>query len=186
MNLWLRLFATMLRAFCMRRVDPLSTTSMHARVMLNDLDFNGHVNNSRYLALADLARMDYFIRSGALRAALRLRAAPIVGDAYAKFRRELKPFERFEMQTRILGWDEKWAFIEHRFIRHGRTLGVVIIRGVFRSAQGVITPVRMLEAMGFDASQPSPELPAWLNTWHGSCEGLSESLRIEEQAALAG
>jgi len=55
--------------------------------------------------------------------ALRHRALPIVGDACGKFRRELKLFERFEIHTRMLGWDDKWSFVEHRFVKDHRRDG---------------------------------------------------------------
>ena len=83
---------------------------MRLRVWPNDLDLNFHVNNGRYLSLADLGRIDYFIRSGLFELARRERAFPIVGDAIAKFRRDMKLFECFEIETRMLGWDHNGVY----------------------------------------------------------------------------
>ena len=179
MNLWLRFLWLLLTMRFRAKAGPFETTTLRMTVMPNDLDINGHVNNGRYFTLADLGRLDFTARTGFLGAALRRRAAPIVGDAMAKFRKDLKLFQRFEMQTRVLGWDEKWAFLEHRFVRHGRVLGVVVMRGVFRARSGPIKPAELLTEMGL--STQSPPLPEWVLQWHQSCEAMGEALRGEER-----
>jgi acyl-CoA thioesterase FadM len=181
MNLWFRLLLMLLTSKWRERVGPLATSSLRMTVLPNDLDFNGHVNNGRYLTLADVGRMDFVLRSGALRVALAHRALPIVGDAFARFRRDLRAFERFELQTRILGWNEKWFFLEHRFVRRRRVLGVVLIRGLWKASTGVVTPEVFAEAMGVDKN--SPPLPPWVLDWNRICEEMSQALRDEERTA---
>jgi acyl-CoA thioesterase FadM len=179
MNLWVRLLKIIFRLFDSRRAELLDTTRIRLRVWPNDLDLNGHVNNGRYLSIADLGRIDWFVRSGVLRVARAHGAFPVVGDAIAKFRRDLKVFEAFEIHSRMLGWDEKWGFMEHRFIKNGRVLGVVAIRGVFKGRAGPIRPADLLAGLGVNTT--SPPLPSWVATWHTSCEEMSESLREEER-----
>lgn len=182
MNLWFRLIFMLLRRPWRRPVDGLAVTVIPMRVWPLDLDLNRHVTNGRYFTLADVGRMDYVLRSGAFRAALRHRARPIVGDVWGKFRRELKLFERFEIHTRLLGWDDKWSFIEHRFVKDERTVGVVIMRGLFRGPKGNLAPAELIAEMGL---QHSPPLPEWLARWSASCDELSAGLRDEEQAGGA-
>jgi len=134
MNLWFRLLLMLLRRPWRKPVPGLATTVVRLRVWPLDLDFNRHVTNGRYFTLADVGRMDYVLRSGAYRVALRHRALPIVGDVCGKFRRELKLFERFEIHTRMLGWDAKWSFVEHRFVKDQRVIAVVVMRGLFSCA----------------------------------------------------
>jgi acyl-CoA thioesterase FadM len=182
MNLWLRLIWMLLGTLWRQRAGVLDTTTMRLRVLPNDLDFNGHVNNGRYLTLADLGRLDFVVRTGLARVAFAQRAIPIVGDAVAKFRKDLKPFEAYELQTRVLGWDDKWTFMEHRFVRHGRVAGVVVMRGLFRGASGPISPAVFQAALGIAVA--SPPLPDWVLAWHRSCDGLAQVLRDEERALL--
>jgi hypothetical protein len=85
------------------------------------------------------------------------------------------------MQTRVLGWDEKWVFMEHRFVRGGRVAGTVVMRGLFRAAGGVLTPAFLLGEMG--VASASPQLPGWLQEWNRSCDALAGGLREEEKAA---
>jgi hypothetical protein len=102
----------------------------------------------------------------------------VVGDAIAKFRRDLKLFQSFEIHTRLIGWDRKWGFIEHRFVRRRRVIGAVVIRGVFKGPDGPLEPAVLLSALAHAA--PSPELPEWANRFQQSSELLSEALRAEE------
>jgi acyl-CoA thioesterase FadM len=151
------------------------------RVWPNDLDANRHVNNGRYLALADIGRIHWFLHTGALAVARRHRAFPVIGDAIAKFRRDLRLFQSFELQTRLVGWDPKWAFMEHRFLRAGRVLGVVAIRGVFKGPKGPLEPQEI--AADLSHSSVSPALPSWVTRFDQAADLLSESLRDEERAA---
>jgi len=175
---WLRLIRVGCTVIGAPRVGVFDSTTIRMRVWPNDLDLNLHVNNGRYLALADIARMHWFVRSDALRTARRERAVPIVGDAIAKFRRDLKLLEHFEIHTRLLGWDHRWGFLEHRFVRRGRVLGVVGVRGVFKGPEGPIDPQVFLTAVG--ARSDSPPLPQWVVEWNNGCESLSKTLRAEE------
>ncbi|MNK84486.1 hypothetical protein D3C87_1043350 [compost metagenome] len=178
MNLWFRLFLMLFRRPWRKPVDALATTVVHMRVWPLDLDLNRHVTNGRYFTLADIGRMDYVLRSGAFRVALRNKAVPIVGDTWGKFRRELRLFEAFEIHTRMLGWDHKWSFMEHRFVSNGRVVGVVVMRGLFRAAKGTVPPGEFARKLGL--SEQSMEMPQWLTDWSQSCDDMSLQLRDEE------
>jgi len=178
MNLWFRLLLMLLRRPWRKPVGGLDTTVVKMRVWPLDLDFNRHVTNGRYFTMADVGRMDYVLRSGAYKVALRHKAFPIVGDVWGKFRRELRLFEAFEIHSRMLGWDDKWVFVEHRFMRKERVIGVVMMRGLFRSAKGLIDPQEFIAEMNLDPQ--SPPLPEWLSAWSESCDGMSAQLRDEE------
>lgn len=178
MNLWFRLLLMLSRRPWRKPVHPFETTRIRMRVWPFDLDLNRHVTNGRYFTLADIGRMDYVLRTGAFRVALRHRAVPIVGDTWGKFRRELRLFESFEIHTRMLGWDDKWSFVEHRFVRKERVVGVVVMRGLFRSSEGTVSPRELVREMGIDATPP--QMPQWLTAWSESCDEMSRGLRDEE------
>jgi len=177
---WLRLMRVGFSFIAAPRVDLLSNTRVSLRVWPNDLDINFHVNNGRYLALADIGRIHWFVLTGVLDAARRQKAHPVVGDALAKFRRDLKAFESFEILTRLIGWNQKWAFMEHRFVRNERVIGLVVVRGIFKGPAGTIDPGVLLSELAHTA--PSPELPEWANAFQRSSELVSGMLREEERA----
>lgn len=180
MNLWFRFWFLMLfkRPWRQPLPNPLAASVLTMRAWPTDLDINRHVTNGRYFSMADLGRLDFLLRSGAWRIVWQQRALPIVGDTWAKFRREIKPFERFEIHTRLLGWDEKWVFMEHRFMRHQRVVAVLVMRGLFRSSHGNVTPASILQTLNMPPQ--SPPLPQWLREWADSCEHLSAHIRQEE------
>jgi len=78
-----------------------------------------------------------------------------------------------------IGWDRKWGFLEHRFRRNDRVIGLVAIRGVFKGPGGPLDPGVLLAGVAHAA--PSPELPDWVNRFHEGGELLSELLRQEER-----
>lgn len=60
-------------------LEPFEESVLRLRVLPNDLDYNLHVNNGRYLMLMDLGRLDLVVRLG------------IIGELR---RRRWNPFER--------------------------------------------------------------------------------------------
>ena len=184
MNLWFRLFLMLFRRPWRKPVDALSTTVIRMRVWPFDLDFNRHVTNGRYFSMADVGRMDYVLRSGAFRVALRHKALPIVGDTWGKFRRELRLFESFEIHTKMLGWDEKWSFMQHSFVKDGRVLAVVVMRGLFRAGKGTLAPSEFVRELGL--AEQSPSIPHWLSAWSQSCDEMSQQLREDENQTREG
>jgi len=180
---WLRLTRVGLGLVGEPKVDLLATTRVCLRVWPNDLDLNVHVNNGRYLVFADIGRMHWFVRTGVLKVARQQKAFPVVGDAIAKFRHDLRLFQTVEILTRLIGWDRKWGFIEHRFMRKDRVIGVVAIRGVFKGPNGPVDPALLLA--GLARAAQSPELPAWANRFQQSSELLAELLRQEERSPRA-
>ncbi|MGC2031571.1 MAG: thioesterase family protein [Steroidobacteraceae bacterium] len=177
---WVRLIRVGFGLIGAPKVDIFATTRVALRVWPNDLDLNLHVNNGRYLALADIGRLQWFMLSGALAVARRHQAFPVVGDAIAKFRRDLKLFQRFEVHTRLIGWDSKWGFIEHRFVRGRRVLGMVVVRGLFKGPDGPMDPGVLFAGLAHSA--PSPPLPEWTARFQQSAEQLSDALRAEERS----
>jgi acyl-CoA thioesterase FadM len=180
MNLLLRIFWIWLTQTRGQQAKPLDPTTIIVWTMLTDLDLNLHVNNGRYLTLADLGRMDWFVRTGCLRAARGRDWIPVIGDANARFIRQVGAFKRLRMETRLVGWNEKWAFLEHRMIeKSGKTACIVMVRGMFWSrSEGRVPPQVLLDATG-NTGLVSPELPEWVRSWSLSLDQLSQAARAE-------
>jgi hypothetical protein len=104
----------------------------------------------------------------------------VIGDALAKFRHDLKVFQTFEIHTRVIGWDSKWVFFEHRFVRKDRVIGVVAGHAVLKAQSGPIDLQIVSAELGHSA--PSPELPEWAKRFDQGAELLSERIRDEERS----
>lgn len=163
MNLWLRLLWVLLSSFFRPRLGFTDQSTLAFRVMPHDLDINIHMTNARYLALMDLGRMDLIIRSGMWRQVFRERWQAVIGASLVRYRRPLKPFQAFTLTTRLLAWDEKWLYIEHRIEADGILACQTIVRGAFVRSGGVVPPADVAAAVGF-AGQP-PVLPDWVGAW---------------------
>jgi acyl-CoA thioesterase FadM len=157
------------------RLDVLGTSRLPMRVWPNDLDLNLHMNNGRYFSAADIGRMDWWLRTGIWNRAILRGWRPVAGDANARFSRPMQVFERFELQSRLLGWNEKWFFTEHRFVRDEHVGASVIVRYLFQGKDGKQTPAAILALVGHTA--PSPPLPGWLTNWHQAQDQLTATLR---------
>ena len=166
MNLYLRLFWTILALTWRKPIGVLETSAITLRVWPNDLDINLHVNNGRFLTLADLGVVTLFGRLGLFRAAWREGWRPVVGSAVARFRRPLKPFQKYRLETRILGWNEKWTFFESRFIVKGEVKATVVTKGIFLGREGPVPPLQIAALTG--RAGESPALPDWVAHWEAA------------------
>lgn len=179
MNLLLRLLWILLKRARVGRTHPLQKLRVRSRALPNDLDFNLHVNNGRYLTFADLGRVDWFVRTGCLQVARKRKAIPVIGDATARFMRQLKAFDRIYIETQLLGWNHKWAFLEHRVLdKDDRVAAIIVVRGMFWNKQGGLTPQDLMEATGHHGLE-SPRLPDWVARWAESLDLLTQSSKAE-------
>ena len=169
MNLIFRLIAVMVTAVAAasrgRRIGFLDAASLRFRVWPTDLDINLHMTNARYLSLMDLGRTDLMVRVGLGGAILRNRWQPVLGAANIRFRRSLKPFQSFTLVSRVLCWDEKYIFIEHRMETASGTAALAVVQGAFVARGAVVPPSEILAAVG--ASGDSPPMPEAVAAWRG-------------------
>lgn len=166
MNLYLRLF--WLLSWRTRRcnsIDFLGTSRISYRVLPFDCDVNFHLTNSRYPAFMDLARTYMLAEMGFLKRFLRLGWMPIINAAEFTYIRDIKPFSKFEIETKLVGWDEKYFYIEQRFVSARGLHCIVHVRGVFVCKGRQVPIASMIQEVGFN--QPTPELPPEVLKWKG-------------------
>lgn len=138
------------------------TVTTRHRVRLADLDLNRHVNNARYLSYLDRARLEHSIRTGVF-GVFRRRQNFLVANIAISYYRSLLPGQRFEIDTRIVGWDARYYYIEHAF-RVGDTMVTqALARLAFTGGGRRLDPRAVLEPLNHDA--PSPPLPAAVQHW---------------------
>lgn len=160
MNLLIRLLWAFFIAWFRPRCGPLGPVRTPFRVLPTDLDVLGHVNNGVYLSLLDVARLDLVIRS---RLFPRLRARgwyPVVTSESIRFRRPLTLFQRFHVETRVLGWDDRSIYVDQRFVRKGQVMASALVAGRFLGKDGSIAPAEVL-ALADEPVPAAPPLPEW-------------------------
>ena len=164
MNMFLRLVVVFLRSRLRGPAGALGPCRTPFRVRPTDLDPLGHVNNGVYFTLFDLGRVELMLRSGLYRRFNRQGWYVVVTAETGTFRRELRPFRRFDLDTRVLGWDERHLYFEHRVVSGGRmsTSAVIQVRFLARDGER-IAPERVV---GLLPNAPTrPELPEWVAEW---------------------
>lgn len=173
MNLWLRLVWVLLTAKGRGHLDvPRESSALAFRVWPHDLDISIHMNNGRYLTLMDLGRLDFMVRSGLWREVLRHRWTPIASAVTIRFQRELRTFQKFRLETRLLCWDAALVVMEQTFVIHGGARdGQAAARALFkgglydRKEKKFVEISRLMALLGVsEVSPPStPEVAAFLH-----------------------
>ncbi|PYH46336.1 acyl-CoA thioesterase [Aspergillus saccharolyticus JOP 1030-1] len=169
---------------------PLTITS---RTPILETDYNFHKSNSTYFSDLDIARTALATRiftpgsrivnrdldaelassvtspstSGAKDSpqnGSKLRLYIAVGSVFCSFKREIKPFERYEITSRLIAWDEKWVYIVSYFVRpgkggngkkaKGKMLASALGKYVVKKGRVTVPPERVLRASGFLPERP--------------------------------
>ncbi|MDB5590682.1 thioesterase family protein [Enterovirga sp.] len=103
---------------------------------------------------------------------LRRRWTPILGAGTIRFRRELRLFQRFSVETRILHWTGANLVLEQRILTAGEdgrpeiVAAVALVRGGLydRRARSFVPIATLMDAVGISAESPpaSPAVAAFL------------------------
>ena len=171
MNLLLRVLYVFLTSLWKPKItDILAPARLGLVVLPNDLDFNMHMNNVRFLTIMDLGRLDLILRSGLLKMMLRQKSVPILASANIRYRLTLDPFQKYILQTQIMGWDEKWVFIEQRFImadgpKKDEVAAIGLVKGCFLDQRNKTTvpSADLMNLIGYPYA--SPPLPPHIVAW---------------------
>ena len=169
MNLYFRLLLTLLRAWRAPRLQPGDTLERTMRVLPNDLDVNGHMNNGRYLTIIDLMLVEYFVRTGFAAAMLRKGWRPMAGGSFISYRRALMPLQSYTLRFRLDAGDVHWNYMRFAFECDGRVHAAGYMKGAVVARDGLVPNALSYAAM--DLPPPSDALPApvrdWLAAEHG-------------------
>lgn len=164
MNLYLRLLKLLLRLPFVRRKALLDGGRLAFRVWPNDCDLNLHLNNGRYLTFMDLGRVHLLAQIGMLGELWRRRWTPVLSAAEISFIRPIAPLQKFDLVTRLLTWDEKYFYMEQRFVAGGRLCAVALVKGLFLHRRERVESRAVLAALQVDL--PAPDMPQVVRHWN--------------------
>ena len=151
----------------------LDEDQLQMRVWPNDIDFNLHMNNARYLSMMDFGRIHLLARTRILNQVISSRWIPLVGAVWMTYRRSLPLFARFTLASHMVCWDERWFYIEQTFTGGEGLAAVGWVKGLLRSPEGNVEPQTVLDAVSPGAV--SPPMPEAIATWN---ELTKEKLQI--------
>ncbi|HKU70795.1 MAG TPA: thioesterase family protein [Burkholderiales bacterium] len=164
MNLYLRLFLLLLRLIGLPRRGLLEESRVAFRVLPTDCDINIHMNNGRYLTFMDLGRVHLMAQLGLIGPIFRRRWKPVLAAADINFIRPLAPFQKFDLVSRIVTWDDKYAYMEQRFESSGTLCAHAWVKGLFLGERGRVANSSVVAEIGYDGAPPPcpEELKAWV------------------------
>jgi hypothetical protein len=149
--------------------------SITSRTPILETDYNFHKSNSTYFSDLDISRTALVTRvytPGITIVSKELDAEILensrkngtgktpkprtmyiaLGSVYCGFKREIKPFEKYEIQSKVVAWDRKWLYVLSFFLRPGteRTLfASAVSKYVVKKGRLTVPPERVLRASGF-------------------------------------
>ncbi|WP_102223961.1 acyl-CoA thioesterase [Acidimangrovimonas sediminis] len=143
--------------------SPFETLVTHHRCWPWDLDPWRELNNGRTLTLYDLGRIPFFQRTGIVGAMRTNRWGASIAGASVRYRKRIKLMARFEMRTRMLGWDHRFSYVEQSLWLGETCANHILLRVAVTDAQGIVAPAKVGAALG--VSGESPALPSWVQAW---------------------
>ena len=149
-----------------RRQSELPIEGVHhsAHICLPwDIDFWMELNNGRTLTLYDLGRLPLAQRTGLIATLAKKKWGLTVAGSVVRYRRRIRPFARFQMRSRCIGWDHRFVYVDQQMWRGDVCCGQAVFRLAVTGPDGIVPFPQVVEASG----RPVPDLtlPAWVKTW---------------------
>lgn len=157
--------------FDQRKIDPLGVSELDFRVWPFDIDLNIHMNNGRYLSIMDLGRMDLLMRLGLTRHIFKNKWMPVLASAKIRYRIPLMPFQKFRLESRVAWWDDKWFYMEQRFIivdgpKKNAVAAIAFVKGSFYDRKEKATvPTSDIQSLMHMPIDQTPEKPSYIDSW---------------------
>jgi YbgC/YbaW family acyl-CoA thioester hydrolase len=141
----------------------MSSIKRNFRVGLIDIDFNMHINNSRYMVFMERARWDHPLQTNTWDVMLKEKLNFIVAGIEMGYIREIRFGKKFHIETCYLGWDEKYVYLEQRFIADGKIHAYGLVKGIFLQQGEKAVPENVAKILGI--THVPDALPEHMEFW---------------------
>ena len=150
-----------------RSSDPLPLTGTHVSThycMPWDIDLWMELNNGRTLTLYDLGRIPLARRTGLVALLGKNRWGLTMAGVSVRYRRRIRAFEKIEMRSRAVCWDDKFVYLEQSMWKmNGECANHALYRSAITGKEGIIPPVEAIKQMGKPIDTPA--MPKWIAAW---------------------
>lgn len=141
-----------------RPESVFDSQTLHTICQLPEIDMYGHKSNSTYLADLDFSRLKLLtyqfrrtFRShnspGMQRGYFEWIKAP-VASANICYLAEIKPFQLYNVRSRIFGWDRKWIFVLSTFEGKHGLHAYALSKFVLKQQRKTVPPLEAFEVEG--------------------------------------
>jgi len=134
------------------------------RVMPWHCDPNLHMTNSRYFFFMDYGRFWRLMEVGVWKDIfVSKRWMPMAVSQEITYIKDIAPFERFEIRTQLVGWDEKYHYVVQEFYGKKGLCAKAMIRNVYVSKGKVVNTDEVLTL--FEGLQPNEKYQERITAW---------------------
>lgn len=142
--------------------DP---TVISMRVLPTDLDLLWHVNNGVYFSFMDFGRWNMVFRTGLYDFASKNKLYAVVAGENIKFKKSLKLWDKFQLETQNIGHDEKYFFVRQKFFLNGEVMAIGLVKIRFLKRRGgPVSPSEIMEKLGeFNIPKTTELGEEWFN-----------------------
>lgn len=145
-------------------LGPRDVSTVRVTTLPTDLDLLRHMNNGRYLSLMDLGRWDLLVRTGLMDAMKEHGWYAVVSAETITFRKSLTLGQRFDIESRLLGHDDRAIFLEHRVVVNGEIYARAIVGArMVRRSGGTVPHEELFAAIG--RPEGLPDIADWIEDW---------------------
>lgn len=146
------------------RLGPTEIGRIRLTTLPTDIDLLQHMNNGRYLSLFDLGRWDLLVRTGLWEVMKARGWYAVVSSETVTFRKSLNLWQRFDVESRMIGHDDKAVYLEHRAVVDGEVYARAIIRArMMKRSGGTLSHEELFAAVG--RPEGIPEVEDWVHEW---------------------
>ena len=79
---------------------------------------------------------------------------PLSARHRSAFGKEIRAWQKFDVTARILCWDDRWLYIEHRIFIGTDTAAIAIVKNAIVSKNGRVSPDRLDAIIGHTGPKP--------------------------------
>ena len=99
-----------------RKLKALEISKLDSRAYLTWIDDNIHMNNGVYFSQFERGRRDWLWRTGCYAFWKKYQCSIVLTGLTARFRKEIGIFERFQVHTKLIYFDELHLYLEQRIV----------------------------------------------------------------------
>ncbi|MGI9526726.1 MAG: acyl-CoA thioesterase [Weeksellaceae bacterium] len=142
-------------------------STLNMTVWPTDIDLFMELNNGRYLTLMDMGRFDIGHRIDLFKIMKKRKWSLMVGAVSGRFRRRLKPFQRFTLHTQLIHFDHRWFYFKQSFIAKGKIHASFLVRTALVSKDGLVPTEDVVQALNLDTEwiAENNHKNDWLESW---------------------
>ncbi|CAH0560745.1 unnamed protein product [Brassicogethes aeneus] len=181
-SFWCILFAKIVR----KKVHILEETKIRGICIPTDIDtLLTHMNNARFMRELDFAKLDFYQRTGLWQCIRKNNGGLAVAATTIRYRRFIKLFTRYYITTKVIYWDDKSIYMEHKFISYFdkfiNAIAFCKVRIIDCDSENILTQL-MSTNIPENPTKEKPDIPPDLKKWIEYIELSSAHLRTQPVA----